>query len=451
LLLILAHNYRAGNNPFRAELAALNDDRWEEMNGMSSATQENDDDNNQVINLISQPQQLMTTNFEILFESFGSILHTEIGALLLYTMYQSSPIFAACMAVRSDLDTLVVPLLRTLYFSSSSRHYSGKTASKSSSSTTLALRSCPFRSLSQVYLNLILLLLLSQDASFGPDAFRRVMVSSVPWYRERNLKDITLGSLLVLTLLRSITFNLNRLQDAFLLSNCCAVLMNISPHVVELHDYAAMRLATVAISILKNYSMQVARNGGGRDDGDMSTPLGMYGEVARTLLGLLRHCLSPKNIDKNLRLVYALLYQQQEFSALIEKPTLSSLKGDLIRVEMIIKLSSKIVHEDGDARTAPKAFKALETNLDKLKAVSDSNLEADFTFSYEEEADPEVFFVPYIWEVVVCVVTASTIDWDTDRIQVFPLLDDLDDDNNDSLEGDQAMMQGFTNDVSDVV
>lgn len=451
LLLILAHNYRAGNNPFRAELAALNDDRWEEMNGMSSATQEDDEDNNQVTNLISQPQQLMTTNFEVLFESFGSILHTEIGALLLYTMYQSSPIFAASMAVRSDLDTLVVPLLRTLYFSSSSRHYSGKSASKSSSSTALALRNCPFRSLSQVYLNLILLLLLSQDASFGPDAFRRVMVTSVPWYRERNLKDITLGSLLVLTLLRSITFNLNRLQDAFILSNCCAVLMNISPHVVELHDYAAMRLATVAISILKNYSVQVARNGGQGDDGDLSTPLGMYGEVARTLLGLLRYCLSPRNIEKNLHLVYALLYQQQEFSSLIEKPTLSSLKGDLIRLDKIIKLSSKIVHEDGDARTAPRAFKALETNMEKLKAVCDSSLETDFTFSYEEEADPEVFFVPYIWEVVVCVVTASTIDWDTDRIQVFPLLDDLDEDINDSVEGDRGIMQGFTNDVADVV
>ena len=136
---------------------------------------------------------------------------------------------------------------------------------------------------------------------------------------------------------------------------------------------------------------------------------------------------------------------------MIEKPTLSSLKGDLIRLDKIIKLSSKIVHEDGDARTAPRAFKALETNMEKLKAVCDSSLEADFTFSYEEEADPEVFFVPYIWEVVVCVVTASTIDWDTDRIQVFPLLDDLDEDINDSVEGDRGIMQGFTNDVADVV
>ena len=453
LLLILAHNYRAGNNSFRVELAALNDTRWEELNGLSSHIN-GDDENGQDTNPLLPPQQLMSTNFETLFESFGSIVHTEVGALLLYTMYQSSPIFAASMAVRSDLDTLVVPLLRTLYFSSSLKQYSSNAASKSNGDTALSPRNCPFRSPSQLYLNLILLLLFSQDASFGPDAFRRVMVTSVPWYRERNLKEITLGSLLLLTLLRSITFNLNRLQDAFLLSNCCAVLMNLSPHVVQLHDYAAMRLAAVTISSLKNYSLHVARNGGGEDSEDLTTPLGMYGEVSRTLLGLLRHALNPNNLDKNLHLVYSLVYHQTEFKELVEKPTLSSLKADLVRVENVVKLAGKIIQDDGDARTAPKALKVLESNMDKLKEASEKNQEADFTFSYEEEADPEIFFVPYIWEVVVCVVTASTIDWDTNRIEVFPLLEEEEEEEEtlDDVGGeDQEMMQGFAQDVSDVV
>ena len=49
----------------------------------------------------------------------------------------------------------------------------------------------------------------------------------------------------------------------------------------------------------------------------------------------------------------------------------------------------------------------------------------DFTFNYEEEADPEVFFVPYVWEVIVCVVTSSTIEWKKDDIRAFALLDPI--------------------------
>ena len=76
-------------------------------------------------------------------------------------------------------------------------------------------------------------------------------------------------------------------------------------------------------------------------------------------------------------------------------------------MEKVIKLADKLVHEDGGARTAPKALRVLEDNVEELKGISEKNQEADFTFSYEEEADPEVFFVPYIWEVIVCVAIVT--------------------------------------------
>lgn len=47
----------------------------------------------------------------------------------------------------------------------------------------------------------------------------------------------------------------------------------------------------------------------------------------------------------------------------------------------------------------------------------------DFRFTYEEEADPEIFFVPYLWEIVVSCVSASTIEWHKKRIKVFALLE----------------------------
>lgn len=373
--------HNAWTNPFRAELATLSDYRWEgvPINSMAASDtfalpdlpdllapiQQNSSDDDEDPNhvnydeedvgisaplLMANPKQdepphgtSFVANFESIFESFGGTLYTEVGALLLYTLLQSSPSFAESIAVRSDLDTLVLPLLRTLYFATAPRHYTtmdfaGRTSSSHTKDSLLSIQNCPFRSQSQLYVLLILLLLFSQDASFGPDAFRRVVVSSVPWYKERHLKDINLGSVLLLTLLRSLTFNLNRLHDSFLLSNCCAVLMNLSPNVVELHDYAAMRLASVTMTCWKRYAtlrreaeavgagdikgrMTTAGSSDDIDDSedDLTTPLGMHREVARTLLRLVKHCLSPRNIERNLHLVYALVYHQNDFHKIVSK------------------------------------------------------------------------------------------------------------------------------------
>lgn len=42
----------------------------------------------------------------------------------------------------------------------------------------------------------------------------------------------------------------------------------------------------------------------------------------------------------------------------------------------------------------------------------------DFTYLYEEEDDPEIFFVPYVWDVVSSVVTPGFIDWERYRINI---------------------------------
>jgi len=66
-----------------------------------------------------------------------------------------------------------------------------------------------------------------------------------------------------------------------------------------------------------------------------------------------------------------------------------------------------------------------EVVADKRSNKHQRNEAADaFTFTYEEEADPETFFVPYIWEVIVCVATSSVLEWSKPNILVFPLLED---------------------------
>ena len=341
LFLLLANNHRAGvlideasdtyaNNPFRIELASMDDNRWEEYSSnegylgeatdifegvdFSSGVEGNASFRNPIHN------NLLTTNFEHLFDSFGGTIHCEVGALSVYTLLQASPIFAASLAVRSDLDKLVLPLLRTLYYSSSATHHiSGRTTATSKDGTAVNVLEQPFRSRSQLYVIMILLLVFSQDASFGPDSFRRSTIPTVLWYKERKLKDISLGSLMVLSLLRCITFNLNRLQDPFLLSNCCAVLLNLSPHVADLNSYTAMRLASVLIATMKRYTILVMKNGGKpAADGDVTSTLGMYAEACRILLQVVKHTVRRKVVDKNLHLVYALVYNQRDFNTIIK-------------------------------------------------------------------------------------------------------------------------------------
>jgi hypothetical protein len=327
LFLLLINNERAGNNPFRDEIAGLTDNRWEAtdggiLQGLPDLPQRSEDETAPLMTLeppqVISKERALSVNFEALFGTFGSTAHSEVGALLLYSIIQASPGFAEAIGVRSDLDTIVLPLLRTLYFASSSRFYaahdysSQNRSSDSASSKRLSIRNCPFRSPSQLYVLVILLLLFSQDSSFGADAFRRVVVHNVPWYKERNLKTISLGSIIVLSVLRSLTFNLNRLEDPFLLNNCCAVLLNISPSIVELHEYTAMRLMAVTVTCMKRY-MELVQQHPDDDEEELSTPTAMHGEATRSLLLVITHCLSTTSLDRNLHLIYALVYHQSEF------------------------------------------------------------------------------------------------------------------------------------------
>jgi hypothetical protein len=92
-----------------------------------------------------------------------------------------------------------------------------------------------------------------------------------------------------------------------------------------------------------------------------------------------------------------------------------------------------------------ETLKQVATDAKKRSSTED-------LFTYEEESDPEVFFVPYVWEIIVSVVTSSSIEWDTDKIKVFALLDDSFEELPVGLmDGHQHDTTKFSMDVSDVV
>eukprot|EP00557_Chaetoceros_sp_GSL56_P011355 CAMPEP_0176480042 /NCGR_PEP_ID=MMETSP0200_2-20121128/2066_1 /TAXON_ID=947934 /ORGANISM="Chaetoceros sp., Strain GSL56" /LENGTH=1076 /DNA_ID=CAMNT_0017876135 /DNA_START=179 /DNA_END=3409 /DNA_ORIENTATION=+ len=485
LFLILTNNHRAGvstdnedgcysNNPFRVELASMDDNRWEGYSKtpgsdgyLGEATDifetvdlstNNSGSFDKSVHHYRDPKQnnLMTINFEHLFNSFGGTVHNEVGALVLYTLLQASPIFAASLAVRSDLDKLVLPLLRTLYYSTSISNYiSGRTTVNAIDGNSVNVLEQPFRSRSQLYVIMILLLIFSQDASFGPDAFKRSNIVAVEWYKERKLKNISIGSVLILSMLRCITFNLNRLNDPFLLSNCCAVLLNLSPHAVELNSYTAFRLVSVLIATMKRYTILVMKNGGkSAEDGDVTSSLGMYAEACRILLQVVKHGVRRRVVDSNLDLVYSLAYNQREFNTIVKSKSSPFASTDTMKIQTVIDEAHKIIQQVPN-QTAESSMQALRDHIDILKtlklnkndnnkssrrkrfnsssssssssvdsSMSDSTMNGmeDFKFTYEEESDPEIFFIPYIWEVIVSTVTCSSLEWNKEHIQVFPIM-----------------------------
>lgn len=132
-------------------------------------------------------------------------------------------------------------------------------------------------------------------------------------------------------------------------------------------------------------------------------------------------------------------------------------KSEYSRIQKVIDGASAAIEKEGDGRTAARALKVLLENTESLqKIVAEKRrrtADDDFTFTYEEEADPEIFFIPYVWEVVVCCVTASSVEWKKDKIQVFPLLDEEDavDLPLDVVGAQQVDPTKFSKDVSDVV
>ncbi|KAI8027247.1 Pleiotropic drug resistance protein 3 [Camellia lanceoleosa] len=101
-------------------------------------------------------------------------LADETAILLLYSLVHGNSDFLEYVLVRTDLDTLLMPILETLY-----------NASKETSN--------------QIYMVLIILLVLSQDSSFNA-SIHKLMLPSVPWYQERLLHQTSLGSLMIIIL-----------------------------------------------------------------------------------------------------------------------------------------------------------------------------------------------------------------------------------------------------------
>ncbi|KAL0267622.1 UNVERIFIED_CONTAM: hypothetical protein PYX00_009838 [Menopon gallinae] len=166
-------------------------------------------------------------NLDQLYSTLCNTANNECCTLLLYLLLHRNDNVKNVILARADLELLVVPILKTLYnVTDNDSHH--------------------------IYMSLIILLILSEDTWFSRTV-HQISLKNVTWYSERALSDVTLGGLLVLVFIRTIHYNMLKMRDKYLHTNCLAALANMSNNFSNLHSYVSQRLISLFETLARKY------------------------------------------------------------------------------------------------------------------------------------------------------------------------------------------------------
>ncbi|ETP32827.1 hypothetical protein F442_18551 [Phytophthora nicotianae P10297] len=347
-----------------------------------------------------------------LFEVCGRHAPYEASHLMLYTLLYSNPMMLDTAVSDVDMERLLLPLLETLYHSRSVEP-------------------------NRLYMLVIVLLTFTQDPSFVRTAHTQLVVPNVPWYQEHYMLDVSLGSLMMVIFTRLIFRNITHFQDSFIHLNAFAALSNLARSAENLHMYAAQGIVGLIDMLAKNEAKLVAQmhrlKPTDKDESEvLAQKQSAYVEFIRLLLGVISSCLKAKQLPRNPQLIYSLLHRADTFAALQQHSEFAAhvhngpVWSTLARFQAVV-----------DAKTSPDDVLDTDMVLDIIRGECVSLLAAssagsrtggalkhqtsvdddDASYRYEEEADPEQFFVPYIWKLI----QEQTPDfcWKVDKITLF--------------------------------
>ncbi|XP_074668151.1 dymeclin isoform X3 [Strix aluco] len=166
-------------------------------------------------------------NFNSLYTALCEQQKSDQATLLLYMLLHQNGNVRTYVLARTDIENLVLPILEILYHVEE-------------------------RNSHHVYMALIILLILTEDDGFNR-SIHEVILKNITWYAERVLTEISLGSLLILVVIRTIQYNMTRTRDKYLHTNCLAALANMSAQFRSLHQYAAQRIISYTCRHLRRY------------------------------------------------------------------------------------------------------------------------------------------------------------------------------------------------------
>jgi len=379
LLMVLVHHVphkTSDNNPYRNALESLRDMTY--VGGVESDMSPHKEHN------------IPCASFADLYKQLSRSQSSECGTLMLYTMVQCIQSFRDYALVRSDVETLLLPVLKQVYQVS-------------------------MGSQSQLYLLSIILLILSQDASFAQD-IHKIIISGPEWYKERPLGKLSLGSFMIVLLLRMAHANLGSARDLYLHTNTMAALANITGTAVKMDAFAAQRYLGLVDLLSRKYrkSLTGEATPTGRD---LEFRLQFFNDFLQMMLEVLNGVITPRPAN-NPNLVYAILQRQSLFDDIA---TISPEYTELVEsIQLLLNYFNTEI--DKAKETDPNAAWTVQQVLQVVQSAAPSwrsgNLRSvpELRFTYEEEQSAEQFFVPVVWTLVV---SFSGLPWNTDSISLF--------------------------------
>uniref|UniRef100_A0A1A9WWJ1 Dymeclin n=1 Tax=Glossina brevipalpis TaxID=37001 RepID=A0A1A9WWJ1_9MUSC len=360
LILILTNHYTSKGNAYRSSLFGCADSKESPKEGSNT----------------------FQIDFSAVYETLCRIVTIDQATLLLYLLLHRNERFYKFVMIQPDLEKLVTPILQTLY-------------------------NAPHSTSHHIYMSLIVLLILSEDDGFNKNV-HNIILKNVTWYTERTISEISLGGLLILVVIRTIQYNMLKMRDKYLHTNCLAALANMSGQFRNLHPYVAQRLISLFETLARKHTRLDAQlkepvNSAvfvnvSTTPEDMMQDLTVLEEVLRMVLEILNSCLSNQLVYCP-NLVYTLLYKRSVFEGFRSHHAFQ----DIIQnIDMVVGFFSSRLQRVQEQRGELGVNEVFEVISKGASQWSSDRLRkfADLKFKYVEEDAPEEFFIPYVWTLV---------------------------------------------------
>jgi dymeclin len=172
-------------------------------------------------------------------------------------------------------------------------------------------------------------------------------------YVERPLNEISLGGLLIAVVLRTIQFNMTRMRDKYLHTNCLAALANMSSQFQHLHNYVAQKIVALfhllarkharTLDLLQQQSKHeqqqqttsnLTKNPQLTDiqNNEYVQDLSIIEDVMRMVLEIINSCLTH-TLRHNINLIYTLLYNRDVFDSYRTHPNFQDILQNIDMVK----------------------------------------------------------------------------------------------------------------------
>ncbi|KRZ52014.1 Dymeclin [Trichinella nativa] len=369
LLLLVSHNTPEGTiHPFRQALFSFINSQEQSM-----------------VTLPTTSVVCFKINFTELYDQICSRSGDKPSLLLLYFLLYKNVEFRNYVLSRVNLQNLILPILKVLH-----------TSSQTDVDSNLGSQ--------HLYLALIVIVILSEDDFFCKIIHETPAKGAEEWFAERSVRDLTLGGLAVLILVKIIQKNLFVYRDRYLQTNCLAALANMSSNFKELPSSVCQKLIDLLDRLSKRHARFVKRKELSMKyivTEEVNNQIELFQDVTaleeamRMFLEILNSALMH-NLTHNIHLVYAILHQKDLFRDFEQHPMFQDL---IWNITCVINFFSTRLREVGTETSVETILEDIKTamfhwNPEGLKKFP------DLKFKYVEDQNTEEFFVPYIWNII---------------------------------------------------